>query len=41
MTLVINEARKLYMKMIKAYAKGKTKKARKLELKLTQYYAMQ
>ena len=41
MTQAINEAKELYLKMLKAYSKGKTKKARKLELKLTQYYAMQ
>ncbi len=40
MTQIINEAKKLYLKMLKAYSKGKEKKARKLELKLTQLYAM-
>ena len=39
MTEAINHAKEWYLKMLKAYAKGKMKKARKFELKLTQYYA--
>lgn len=39
MTEAIYKAKEWYLKMLKAYAKGKFNKARKLELKLTQYYA--
>ena len=39
MTQAINKLKEWHAKMLKAYAVGKMKKARKFELKMTQYYA--
>ena len=39
MTEAINKLKEWHAKMLRAYSLGKNKKARKFELKMTQYYA--